>query len=39
MTGIRLAVEQEISMRAQGHQYRETLTLIDRDMPGVGANF
>ena len=39
MTNVRIAVEQEISLKAHGSQYRENITLIDREMPGVEPNY
>ena len=39
LTGIRIAVEQEIRMSAGGHHYHENITLIDRELPGVEANY
>lgn len=37
MTGIRIAMEQEITMHADGHQWRDTITLISKEEGGVGA--
>jgi hypothetical protein len=37
MTGIRLAVQQEISIETGGHTFRDVITLIDKHETGVHA--
>lgn len=38
MSKIRIAMEQEIELQADGHHWREVNTLIAKDEDGVGAN-
>lgn len=37
MSGIRLAVQQEITITAHGHSFRDVITLIDKHEAGVHA--
>lgn len=37
-TTVRLAIEQEICLKADGHVYKEMITLTKKEEPGVAAN-